>query len=137
MDADLFDALARAFDPGSRRRVLGSLTGVALGTAAFLGGLRQAEAKKKKKKKKKKPACEGSSCTCRSIGSYCHGICNPNAACAECCSGYCGFYDDINDSLCCVQHGATCPSGCKKNERCRGCCNNGICDSSGHCFAPV
>lgn len=137
MDAGRFDTLARLLDANSRRRVLSAMTAVAVGISAPLGTLRDAEAKKKKKKKKKKPTCEGSSCTCRTLGSFCHGICNPNTACPECCSGYCGFYDDTNDSLCCVQHGAACPGGCKKGDRCHGCCNNGICDSSGHCFSPT
>jgi hypothetical protein len=55
MDDDRFDTLARALHARSRRRVLGSLTGLALGGALGpLLGLTQAEAKKRKKKKKKK-----------------------------------------------------------------------------------
>jgi hypothetical protein len=131
MDADRFDALTRSLDPGSRRRILGIVAGVGLGAFAPLRAMIDAEAGKKKK-----PKCEGKSCGCRTLGSYCHGICEPNTACSVCCSGYCGFYDDTNDSLCCAKHGDACPSGCKKNQRCHGCCNNGICDSGGHCFAP-
>lgn len=63
MDADRFDGLTRALDPGSRRRVLGALAAVALGAVAPLRDQLDIEAKKKGKKKKNKK-CKGKKKTC-------------------------------------------------------------------------
>ena len=64
MDAERFDALARFLDLGSRRRLLGSLFGTALGALALLlgqGGTgakpkrKKGHGQKRKKKRKKRP----------------------------------------------------------------------------------
>jgi hypothetical protein len=86
MDADRFDALTRALDSGSRRRMLGVLGGVALGAIAPLRDQLNGAAKKRKKKKKKcgkkcipksncctsaecgpGGTCEGGACTCAGV----------------------------------------------------------------------
>jgi hypothetical protein len=131
MDADRFDTLARSLTiAGSRRRVLGLLSGVGLGGLAPLLHLADAEAGKRKKKKKKKkkstdtplstlgpictPRCGGRRCG----GNGCGGTCGTCAECQTCepTVGLCPMTlgsdtTPCSGGACCG--GACCPPSCQ------------------------
>jgi hypothetical protein len=89
MDASRFDMLARAVDTRSRRRVLGSVSGVALGAVASVSTLPQAEAKKRRKKGKNKKPDGNRDTACPT----CETCPEPSAAllCAQACGASCGL----------------------------------------------
>lgn len=127
MEPDRFDALTRALDVGSRRRVLGAAVGMTLGA---LGPVRDpaeiaARRRRRNRKRKKQPTC--------GFGEYCGDTCS-EGPCSRCCGGHCGFRAVNPFLVCCVAKGQPCPGNCRKNEHCPGCCGSGICVSNGTCF---
>ena len=108
MDADRFDAFARALDGGSRRRFLASLSGVALGALAPLLGLADVEGKKRKRKKKKKKKKKPPE-YCRDFGGWCGS--------KWCCWG--------TGQHCCVNKKKGTKVCCQSNQ---GCASSGLCE---------
>src|SRR5687768_5773795 len=102
MDADRFDAVARALG-GSRRRHLVSLSGLTLGALASLLSLADAEAGKKKDKKKGKKKGKGkkkkkSDNTCPAGSAPCGG---------GCCAGDLLHYCCKNQACCTFEQGCS------------------------------
>ena len=106
MDSDRFDTLARALDPRSRRRVLGTLSGAILGVLASVVAVPRTGARKKKGKKC--PTCPGI----------------PAAPiCAQTCGTCLLCYSRAADSNLCGNSGlfqANCNSSCSSDNDCAG-----------------
>lgn len=136
MDANRFDAVTRSLGLSSQRRVLAAVAGIAgagLGAVIPWRGVFDAEAKKKrKKKKKKKGTCKGANCTCLAVGTACPTSCGAYGACAECCTGFCGFTQETV-LACCPELGTRCPSACEPGTFCEGCCGR-FCNGGGFCL---
>jgi hypothetical protein len=137
MDADRFDTLARSFtSAGSRRHVLGLLSGVTLGALAPLLELAGAEAgkRKKKKKKKKRPvpvATEPTSpppppfCASQPDGTSC-------SFCRICQSGACQADSTQNNAACGNNGTGRCLNGtCNPVPTCSP--RNGPCHADADC----
>jgi hypothetical protein len=131
MDAERFDTLARSLTiAGSRRRVLGWLSGVTLGALTPLLELADVGAGKKKKRKKKKkkrtrsplpnpgPICTPRCLDRRCGGNGCGGSCGVCAECQTCepTLGLCPMTPGSDEAPCsggtCCG-GACCPPSCQ------------------------
>jgi hypothetical protein len=128
MDAERFDAVARALtDSTSRRTALGLSLGGLLGGVGLLG----IEAKRKKRKKKKK--CKGGTKKCGKRCIAADGCCTD----AECVGGAtCQSNACVCPTECCVD--ADCPAAVNgtvcRAEACRGVC--GTAPHPNTCFEP-
>lgn len=164
MDADRFDALARALtDPTSRRGILGGLLGgAAVGLWPAVGMAKSKNKKQARKKKKKRCQRECDGCcggnggyqcalgtqvdACGKGGEACRDCSASDRLCEDqrCCrlagSG-CGFDNDCcgnaqcRNEVCCVAGGERCGGGCPQNGACANCCN-GTC-TNGECCGAI
>ena len=133
MDGQRFDALARALTgTGSRRRVLATLSGVALGALAPLFGLPEVEAggkKKKKKKKKKNRDKNFNPNPCQGAGKDPLGSpCGRKACCSPSLGQVCCKSKKNKRGTCCKSG-----QGCSKKH---GLCTVGTCGTGGYSNNP-
>jgi hypothetical protein len=131
MEMQRFDALARHFGQGgSRRHLLGLLSGTALGGLIAAGLASDADAKKRKKKKKCKKC--GECQTCRK------GRCKAKVDGTACSLGSCaGGVCTCPDEATCCTNSDDCPAG--SGQTCQGgacTCLPGQEDSGGVCGTP-
>lgn len=128
MDQERFDRLARGLAAGiSRRRMVGAMTGAALGGIVVAVGGNEAEAKKKKRGKgKRKKRAQAPVCTpkiCAELGRACGAVADDGCGNPLDCGGdsVCGSDTATNccAGKCCKANGISCNSDA---ECCNGDC---------------
>jgi hypothetical protein len=162
VDADRFDALARAWtDSASRRSLVGIVLGGAVAGHGPLAGLARKKVTKKERKKKKRcqRACDGCcggsngfNCepghfvrACGKDGEPCKNCAASDRFCLDqrCCrllGAACGFDDDCckdaecRSQKCCIPAPNDCDKDCPENGPCEECCS-GTCSGGNCCSA--